>query len=216
MSIQKENLGLNTSTDITITNPKSLQKPIENVNRQVRTVGTIKIRNYLTKEEMYELINIIPKNKVRDKMMITFLWMTGVRVTELLNIRKKDIDFENKYCEIMWLKKRKKQVRSIPIPSLLIELLAIYCSNIKKDDLLFPITRQRVHKIIKYYLAKTSITKNIGPHSIRHSYAVHFYKQTKDLKNLQQILGHKYLSTTGIYGNMVSADVAEVVDKLEW
>jgi integrase len=192
--------------DLSIINNKAL------MNRQFKS----DIPEYLNKEEINLLLSNIKDSEKMDGLLIMFLWRTGVRITEAISIKKRDIDFINQTAKIRWLKKRKAIDRVIPLERDLIYNLSVYCSNLNLDDLIFPFTRQRAFQIIKKHIKRNLIQKVVSPHTFRHSFAINFLKQTKNLVALQKLLGHAQITTTMIYLNIVQSDLREELNKVEW
>lgn len=147
-----------------------------------------------------------PKD-IRDKAMLELLYATGMRVSELIGLKVKDV---NLALDIIQCHDDNKE-RIIPFTNETRAALENYLKNARdvlcKDDqdYLFtncqgsPMTRQGFWKIIKYYAAKAGIKKDITPHTIRHSFAMHLVNNGADLKAVQEMLGHSDISTTQIY-----------------
>ncbi|MHA1880257.1 MAG: tyrosine-type recombinase/integrase, partial [Candidatus Heimdallarchaeota archaeon] len=137
----------------TETNEIELRKA-ENGTFEIEKVVKIKdkrqLPKYLDKDIMLQRIEDMPPG--RDKMLVITMWRTGCRVSEVLNIKKKDIDFKNRLIKISWLKSRKWHDRIIPLQKGLGNLLAIYCTVLNMEDRLFPYTRQNALKVCKKWL----------------------------------------------------------------
>lgn len=198
--------------ELAVFNKGSLTKAKQEVNR---VFGSEKLPAYLNKEEVYQILDSIPQDKKRDYIFVFFLWATGVRITEALNIKKGDIDFYGHNVRIIWLKRRKKQERIIPLHSSLITLLALYTGQLNLDDLIFPFSRVRGFQIIKKHSEKAGIKKKVSPHIFRHSFAVNFLKQRKNIVALQKLLGHSQITTTMIYLQIVQSDLRDEVEQLD-
>jgi len=169
---------------------------------------------YLKKEEAHQIILNVPNNKYKDKMFIMFLWNTGLRVSEAIKIRKQDIDFVMKNIKVIWLKRRVKKNRIIPINDKFAYQLSLYCGNMNKSERLFDFSRHRAYQITKKYGEK--IRKDIHPHLFRHGFAVNYLKQTNDLIGLKKLLGHVDIRNTVIYTKIVNADVREKLNKIDF
>ena len=147
-----------------------------------------------------------PKD-IRDKAMLELLYATGIRVSELINLRMKDVNLSLDYIQC----KDSNNDRVIPFTKETKQALEDYINNAREalcngdQDYLFtncqgsPMTRQGFWKIIKYYSGKAGIKKDITPHTIRHSFAMHLVNNCADLKAVQEMLGHSDISTTQIY-----------------
>ena len=147
-----------------------------------------------------------PKD-IRDKAMLELLYATGIRVSELINLKLKDVNLSLDYIQCHDGNKD----RVIPFTKETKVALQDYIDNARvalcrdDQDYLFtncqgsPMTRQGFWKIIKYYSGKAGIKKDITPHTIRHSFAMHLVNNGADLKSVQEMLGHSDISTTQIY-----------------
>ena len=144
----------------------------------------------------------------RHKLLMQFLWMTGVRVTEAISLLKKDIDFSNHTMRIRWLKNRKYLFRIIPIYPRLKDMLQIYTATLKAEDKVFNITRQRVWQLVSKYFEKGH------PHQFRHSFAVNWLRSGGEIATLSKILGHSSVITTMIYLKIVPTDQGKELNKV--
>lgn len=164
----------------------------------------------LTREEVNLLLSQpIGKTtkEIRDKAMLELLYATGIRVSELINLKVEDVNF-SKNCLQCY---DENKARKIPFNQATKNALEDYLQNAREkmckqeQNILFtncqgvPMTRQGFWKIIKYYSAKAGIEKDITPHTIRHSFAMHMVSEGTDLKSVQEILGHADISTTQLY-----------------
>lgn len=180
-----------------------------------------KLPNYLTEDEIEKLLNInlITPYDYRNKAMMELLYATGLRITELCNLKIVDIDINN--CFIRVMGKGKKE-RIVPVTDLALKYLTIYVTEyrniILKDkisDYLFisnsltNISRQGFFKIIKKECKRAGITKNVSPHVLRHSFATHLLKHGADLRIIQELLGHEDISTTQIYAHLVNEKIKD-------
>ena len=142
----------------------------------------------------------------RDRAMLELLYGSGLRVSELLNLRTSEIEFEAGFLRI--LGKGNKQ-RLAPLGDLAAGAVHIYLDNQPKPETdsgyLFanrqgqPFSRPGLWKIIKRAVAKTGIAKQVSPHTFRHSFATHLLEGGADLRVVQEMLGHADISTTQIY-----------------
>ena len=162
---------------------------------------------YLDKDIILARIDQMPPG--RDKMLCITLWRTGCRVSEVTNIKKKDIDFRNRLIRITWLKSRKWKERNIPLQKGLGELLSIYCTTLNMEDKLFPYTRQNVLKITKKWL-------KVSPHKIRHSYTINLIRQGVQIQDLQKLLGHKNINTTMVYYSVTPEQLTKQIDGVDF
>jgi len=161
-------------------------------------------RVYLTKEEAEAFFRQI--DNFRDKLMFAIMLFTGVRVSELINIKKKDIDMDELSIEVVG---KESKARKVFFPEKIANALRKYISKLRDDDRLFPLTRVEVFQLCRYYAKKAGIKKRISPHVFRHTFAVNFLKKGGSIHTLQQLLGHSSLAPTTAYLAMVGRDLRE-------
>ena len=174
-----------------------------------------KIVEILSEEEVKNFLESIPYSKefeVRDRAMFELLYSSGLRVSELVNLKLCDVDFDENL--IRFIGKGNKE-RITPIGKISISFLKKYLKDarniIKKrcsNDYIFlnksggKISRQGFWKILKKYAKRINLGKNLYPHIFRHSFATHMLKRGADLRTVQELLGHRDISTTEIYTNL--------------
>lgn len=183
-------------------------------------------RGYLTMPQVWKIIN--SAESPRDRLLIMTLAMTGRRISEVLGsrngkeitggLRPKDILPDRNAIIFNILKKRGPLERVIGIPSLLRNPLLEYIKarGIKEDDLVFPITRQRAHQIIRRLGRKCGIV-NVGrtslhAHHFRHSYAVYMADKIS-IKKLQELLAHSDINMTAHYLQYSSKDIEKDIEE---
>ncbi len=172
----------------------------------------------LSEKEVESLLNI-PLNTIydyRNKAMLEILYGCGLRISELVNLTTRDVDFEN--AIIRCIGKGSKE-RITPINDYVIYYLKEYLERrpllIKKEttDYLFlnnhgkKMTRQGFFKNLQKILKEKGITKYISPHTLRHSFATHLLNGGADLRSVQILLGHSDISTTKIYTHISNEKV---------
>ena len=175
-----------------------------------------KLPNYLTEEEVDRLLDVrlVTAFDYRNKAMLELLYATGLRITELCNLKITDIDINN--CFVRVYGKGKKE-RIVPLSDISLKYLTIYINHYRDvilkntvSDYLFisnnlkNISRQGFFKIIKNECNRAGIEKNVSPHVLRHSFATHLLKHGADLRVIQELLGHEDISTTQIYAHLVN------------
>lgn len=175
---------------------------------------TNKLPEVLTEEEVDKLldINLTDKFAYRNKAMLELLYATGMRASELTNLKLNNIDLDS--CVVRIMGKGSKE-RIVPINSTTIKYLNIYLNvyrkeilNKKDSEYLFisnalkPITRQGLFKIIKKECLRVGIKKNVYPHILRHSFATHLLNHGANIRIIQELLGHEDISTTEIYTHL--------------
>lgn len=174
-----------------------------------------KLPTVLTKKEVKSLINNAPTNK--SKLIIMTLYSSGMRLSECLNLKVKDIDFENKMA---WVRggKGKKDRAIILSENLIKEVNKVIQSS---QEYLFsgkdnkPLSSRNVQKIIKKTTEKAGINKNITPHSLRHSFATHLLESGTDIRKIQELLGHSNLQTTQIYTQVSVEELRKIQSPLD-
>ena len=184
----------------------------------------IKLPNYLTIEEVDKLLSIPDINTfkgLRDKTMLEIMYSCGLRVSELISLKKKDINIKNSFIRIIG---KGNKERIIPIGEIALEYLnkyfelLSYNSKINNSKNVFinknglPLTRQYFFKIIKYYSIKANINKNISPHTLRHSFATHLLENGAPLIAVKNLLGHESINTTQIYTHVNERKLVSVID----
>jgi len=162
---------------------------------------------YWEKQFINETLNNIKDHN--NSMLCRFLWMTGVRITEAISVKKKDIDFRHYAITIRWLKSRKYNERNIPIHPNLRNILQIYTAAMNLEDKLFPISRQRAWQIIQKEF-------NGHPHQFRHSFAVNWLRCGGNIVDLHTILGHSRIQTTLEYTKLVPTDLGKELQKISF
>ncbi len=158
----------------------------------------------------------------RDKAMLEVMYATGIRVTELIDL---DLDDVNLELGIIKCSSARKS-RAIPLYPGALKALATYVKDIRSSMLATPdesalfvnvngqrMSRQGFWKILKHYQATANIEKEITPHTLRHSFAVHLLENGADLGSLQELMGHSDISSTQLYTHMVNQKLRSVYEK---
>lgn len=159
------------------------------------------IPEFLTKEEISSLIKA--NKNIKSCLIIKFLYATGLRVSELINLKINDTNLETKECWIRYIKSSKDRLFKIP-DSLLSHIKEHIQTLPKETEFLFPsqnkqMTARNVQKIIQRAAKRAKINKTVTPSILRHSYAIHLLNEGVDIRLIQELLGHSQLSTTKIY-----------------
>lgn len=165
--------------------------------------------DYLTQSEISQFLNCIqPSNskEFRDLVLLSLLYDTAARASEILNIRVMDLNLDNNYSVLLHGKGNKQ--RRVPITENTRQMLKTYIekNNINSISYLFHNSKGEKHStkmiehLIKKYMNKANITgKNIHPHSFRHSRAMHLLESGINLIYIRDLLGHSNITTTEIY-----------------
>jgi integrase/recombinase XerD len=158
----------------------------------------------------------------RDKAMLEVMYATGIRVTELIEL---DIDEVNLELGIIKCAGAKK-TRSIPLYPAALRALTVYINDVRSGMLAYPeekalfvnvngmrMSRQGFWKILKHYQETAHIEKELTPHTLRHSFAVHLLENGADLGSLQELMGHSDISSTQMYTQMINQKLKSVYEK---
>ncbi|HEX8852191.1 MAG TPA: tyrosine recombinase XerC [Pyrinomonadaceae bacterium] len=189
-----------------------------------------KLPNHLSVEEMIRFIetpDIETDLGRRDRAILEFLYGTGMRVSELVKLNLRDIDFKGKLVRVMG-KRRKERIVPFGDPALhaLVNYLEVRKAFLKNapaaerdTEAVFlnyqgtRITTRSVGRMVDKYIDICAGIHNISPHSLRHSFATHLLDSGADLRDIQELLGHARLSTTQIYTHVSMEKLIEVYDK---
>jgi len=173
------------------------------------------IPKVLSEEEIGELIRLPEgqKTALRDRTILELLYATGLRVSELVRLKKGDINLDGGF--VITMGKRSKE-RVVPLGSYSRDAIRLYLETERpKGQYLFPnhrggmITRQGVWKIIRKY-GRQLQKGSVSPHTIRHTFATHLLEGGADLRSVQVLLGHEDISTTQIYTHVDSKRLKEI------
>jgi len=179
-----------------------------------------KLPNILSPYEIEQLIDFYDHNlfiSSRNKTIIDFMYSTGCRVSELINVEESDIDIDDAFVR---LEGKGSKQRIVPLGSKVIVNLEKYLElrnqfkNIKNNNLFISksykkLDRTAVFRIIKSTGVKVGINTSIYPHILRHSAATHMLEGGCDLRTVQEFLGHSSVSTTQIYTKVTKAFLEE-------
>lgn len=158
----------------------------------------------------------------RDKAMLELMYATGIRVTELIELDVEHVNLELGIVKCAGAKK----TRAIPLYPAALRALSVYLKDVRPTMISDPsesalfvnvnggrMSRQGFWKILKYYQNKAGIEKEITPHTLRHSFAVHLLENGADLGSLQELMGHSDISSTQMYTHMINQKLKSVYSK---
>ena len=183
------------------------------------------IPDVLTYEEICSMIENIDLSQQfghRNKAILEVMYGCGLRVSETISLKISHIYIQDEFIRIIG---KGDKERLIPISQSIIKTLNLYIEGERKTQKINPkytdtlfinrrgsgLSRQMIFLIIKDLAEKAGIKKNIGPHTIRHSFATHLLEGGADLRAVQQMLGHSSISTTEIYTHISDQYLREVI-----
>ncbi len=204
---------------------------IENIKQEDPTVNIdtpktwSNLPKFLTFEEVERLMeqpDEATRKGIRDRAMIELLYATGLRVSELINLKREDLKIE---MGMLTCSGKGSKERIVPVGDSALSKISRYLrearGEYKKSDqnpYLFlsnrgkPMTRQSFWKIIKKYALRANIEKNVTPHILRHSFATHLLENGANLRSVQMMLGHSDISTTQIYTHINKERLKQIYD----
>ena len=172
---------------------------------------------FLQVEEINQIINSIDMNKkyaLRDKTILTTLYASGLRVSEIINLKIQNIINEDRFLRIMG---KGNKERIVPIGDTALTLINDYIKNLRPsminiknrtDGILFlnkygqKLSRMTIWNILNSNTIKAGINQKISPHTLRHSFATHLIEGGANLRSVQEMLGHSDISTTQMYAHI--------------
>ncbi len=177
----------------------------------------------LTAKEVDRLLqtpDIEKRNGLRDRAILETFYGSGMRVSELAFLKRSDIRFDDRYIKCMG-KGRKERI--IPINASALSAIQQYCNHDRnaqaETDVVFltcrgtGFSRKGLWKLIKAYALKAGISKNVTPHTLRHSFATHLLANGAPLRVIQEMLGHADIATTQIYTHVDAARLKSIHQK---
>lgn len=171
----------------------------------------------LSKKEIQKIFNQIINPK--HKLILSIIYAGGLRISEVINLKVKDIDFENKTLVIRRGKGKKDRI-TIFSGKLILQLQSIV-EDKESDNYLFlsnqggRLTTRSIQKIFKQALRKSKIKKEASCHTLRHSFATHLLENGVDIRYIQELLGHSNLKTTQIYTKVAKHNLAKIKSPLD-
>jgi len=173
-------------------------------------------------EALLDQIDLSDPKGIRDRAMLEFLYATGIRVSELIGLTQSDLMEGEGFVRVFG---KGSKERIVPVGDVAVNFVKLYRREVRPSlarkkfggDVLFlsmrgrPLTRVAVWKILKEYVRKAGIQKNVSPHTLRHSFATHLLEGGADLRSVQEMLGHVDISTTQIYTHLDREYLKEVI-----
>jgi len=192
-------------------------EPTQNLDSPHLGLRLPKVLTFAEVEALLNAPDLTTPAGIRDKAMLELLYATGMRVSEIVNLKLENVNLELGYLRCTG--KRDKE-RIVPIGSKAIEFIKLYLEKVRSShkalsrqsarqlNILFlnpsgrKFSRVGFWKIIKKYATLSEITKQITPHTLRHSFATHLLERGADLRSIQEMLGHENISSTQIYTHL--------------
>jgi site-specific recombinase XerD len=171
----------------------------------------------LSKNEVKRLLGCI--NNVKHKLLLGLMYSAGLRVSETVKLRVKDLDFENEALVVRGGKGKKD--RQTLLPKIMQEILKKYVSKKNISDYVFEsvkggsLTERSIQKVFFQALRDAEIKKDATCHSLRHSFATHLLEAGTDIRYIQELLGHRRLETTQIYTKVSSQNLKNIKSPLD-
>lgn len=222
-SISRKLSSLRTFYKFLVLNNYSKNNPFQLISSPKKEKKIPRFINYQGIEEIFNIPDIKTMEGQREKVILEVLYGSGIRVSELVNIKLKDIDFSNK--TILIFGKGSKE-RIVPFGDYALDAMKCfiddgrnrYLGDTQSDYLIVGknepnLTTRRIEQIIDKLIKKTSIKMNITPHMFRHTFATHLLDNGCELIAVQELLGHESLSSTEIYTHVSNEHLREVYYK---
>lgn len=183
-----------------------------------------RLPTYLTIEEVEALLeapDLTKKGELRDKAMLEVMYASGLRVSELINLEKHQLNMKRGVIKVMG---KGSKERKVPIGEFALEYVVKYIEEArnfnpgKDSKYLFlnregkPISRVYFFKQVRKYAERAGINKVISPHTLRHSFATHLVEQGAELRAVQEMLGHSNIATTQIYTHLSKSRIRSAYD----
>lgn len=176
-----------------------------------------KLPSILSQSEVQQLIGSY--TNLKHKLMIQLSYGCGLRVSEVVMLRTKDIDFDRHVLTVRWWKWNKD--RQIPLPNTLyVELQSLLRTNNANDFILESerwgsLTTTTLQKIFHQWCKRIGLKKDVTFHSLRHSFATHLLEQGTDIRYVQTLLGHANIRTTQIYTHVMQPALDRIISPLD-
>ncbi len=184
-----------------------------------------KLPNFIEYNELEEMIqsSLEGKNKERNNLIIELLYATGVRVSELVNIKLNDIDFNDQSIRVMG---KGSKERIVYYGEYALNALNNYINGERKETLnnidsewLFSnkkgdhLSTRMIELIIDKIMKNVSIKSKVSPHTLRHTFATHLLNSGCDIRVVQELLGHENLTTTEVYTHITNEELRNTYNK---
>lgn len=194
--------------------------PAENLDSPQKSFYLPKFLNLAEVELLLSQPDTSTETGLRDTALLELMYSSGLRVSEAVNVRIRDIDLDG---GILTTTGKGSKTRRVPIGSSAVEWLKSYLAlrrkheNIEVPNLFVtpagrPLSRQAIHSLVKEHSEKCGL-KGVSPHTLRHSFATHLVQNRADIRSVQQMLGHADISTTQIYTHITDTHLKKSYEK---
>lgn len=184
-----------------------------------------KLPVFLTPDEVVQLLDAPSKSKweeKRDKSILETLYSSGLRVSELMGLNQEDVDL---FSGLVRVRGKGKKERIVPLGQMALKAMRSYLEHQSgprfSRGIKIPLylnrsggrlTDRSIRRMINKYTRRIGLSKDISPHTLRHSFATHMLDRGADLRSVQELLGHENLSTTQIYTHVTTKRLKEAYD----
>ncbi|MBN1540887.1 tyrosine-type recombinase/integrase, partial [candidate division KSB1 bacterium] len=183
-----------------------------------------RLPHFITQSEMETILSLPDESSLtgcRDRAVLELFYSTGVRISELVQLKKNHIDWKQ---DTIRVKGKRNKTRILPLGEVVKADLLVYLKMRASDlsgveseqDPLFvddagrPFARQKLARIVRSYLLRGTRSENAHPHALRHTFATHLLDEGADLMSVKEMLGHSSLSTTQIYTHVSAEHLRQV------
>lgn len=175
-----------------------------------------KIPIVLSKQEIYKLFN--STDTLKSNLILQLIYSSGLRVSELVNLKKENLDFSQ---GIGWVREGKgKKDRMIILSKKLSKKLEKFIKKHLEWNYVFskikPLNTRGIQKIVQKASFKAGLNKDVHPHTLRHSFATHLLESGVDLRKIQTLLGHSSIATTQIYTHISKEQIRSIKNPLDY
>ena len=176
--------------------------------------GSSKLPAVLNKEEIKSLFDVT--YNLKHRLVLMLLYYSGIRLSELINLRWEDFDFQRGVIHLKVTKGEKERI------VFLHEILKTFIQDfhLQKEGYVFysnlgkKYNQRSIQMIVRQAAGKAGITKKVTPHTLRHSFAMHLLEGGADIRSIQAMLGHKNLQTTQIYTHVANKNIQKLSELL--
>ena len=182
------------------------------------------VLNIFEIEKIFDAIDLSTPEGARNRAMLEVLYSSGLRVSELINLKMNQIYFDVGFLRIIG---KGKKERLVPIGRSALKYIKIYINEVRSHHIIQPgfenyvflnrrgksLTRVMIFIIIKDLVKIKGIEKNVSPHTFRHSFATHLVEGGADLRAVQEMLGHESITTTEIYTHLDREYLKQVIEE---